>query len=149
MRPLKRHKDASGKLFLEVPLRGGDLIRHPLLNKGTAFSAQEREDFHLTGLLPHEINTLEQQVQRAGSAIRRMVEPLDKYASLVTLQNRNEQLFFSVLCANLQELMPIIYTPTVGQATQRFSHEFRGGRGLWLTPDHKGKMKEDVIPRVQ
>jgi malic enzyme len=146
MRPLKRHKDASGKLFLEVPLRGGDLIRHPLLNKGTAFSAQEREDFHLTGLLPHESNTLEQQVQRAGSAIRRIKEPMDKYASLVTMQNRNEQLFFSVLCANLQELMPIIYTPTVGQATQRFSHEFRGGRGLWITPDHKGKMK-DIIRR--
>ena len=121
MRPLKRHKDASGKLFLEVPLRGGDLIRHPLLNKGTAFSAQEREDFHLPGLLPHESNSLEQQVQRAGSAIRRIKEPMEKYASLVTMQNRNEQLFFSVLCANLQELMPIIYTPTVGQATQRFS----------------------------
>jgi len=75
MRPLKRHKDASGKLFLEVPLRGSDLIRHPLLNKGTAFSPQERDDFHLNGLLPHESNTLEQQVQRAGSAIRRMESP--------------------------------------------------------------------------
>jgi len=146
MRPLKRHKDASGKLFLEVPLRGSDLLRHPLLNKGTAFSAKEREDFHLHGLLPHQTNTLEQQVQRAGSAIRRMADPMDKYASLVTMQNRNEQLFFSVLCANLQELMPIIYTPTVGQATQRFSHEYRGGRGLWITPDHKGKMK-DILRR--
>ncbi|MBT4492377.1 MAG: NAD-dependent malic enzyme [Gammaproteobacteria bacterium] len=142
MRPLKQHKNADGQLFLEVPLRGSELLRHPLLNKGSAFSARERADFHLHGLLPHETNTLEQQVQRAGTAIKRLSDPMDRYASLVTLQNRNEQLFFSVLCENLQELMPVIYTPTVGQATQRFSHEFRGGRGLWITPEHKGMIKD-------
>jgi len=146
MRPLKRHKDAAGNLHLEVPLRGSELIRHPLLNKGTAFTARERSDFHLHGLLPHETNTLEQQVQRAGAAIRRLSDPMEQYASLVTLQNRNEQLFFSVLCENLQELMPVIYTPTVGRATQRFSHEYRGGRGLWITPEHKGLMK-DILRR--
>lgn len=142
MRPLKQYIDSDGKVRLDVPLRGSELIRHPLLNKGTAFSEEEREAFHLHGLLPYEINTLERQVQRVTAAIRRLSDPMDKYAHLVTLQNRNEQLFFAVLCANLKELMPIIYTPTVGQATQRFSHEFRGGRGLWITPAHRGRIRE-------
>jgi len=146
MRPLKEYIDADGKRVLEVPLRGIDLIRHPLLNKGTAFSLKERGDFHLHGLLPHETNTLEKQVQRTSAAIMRLTDPMEKYAHLATLQNRNEQLFFAVLCANLQDLMPIIYTPTVGQATQRFSHEFRGGRGLWITPEHKGMVK-DIMRR--
>lgn len=142
MRPLKRIKTKDGTIRLEVPLRGGDLIRHPQLNKGTAFTPQERDDFHLHGLLPHATNTLEQQIQRASANIKRLSDPLDRYAGLVTLQNRNEQLFFNVLLDNLQEFMPVIYTPTVGAATQRFSHEFRGGRGLWITPEDKGRMKD-------
>lgn len=142
MKSLKQHTNADGQVCLEVPLRGHELIQHPLLNKGTAFSAQERDDFHLHGLLPHEANTLEQQVQRTSAAILRLTDPMDRYASLVTLQNRNEQLFFAVLSANIRELMPVIYTPTVGLATQRFSHEYRGGRGIWITPEHKGMMKE-------
>ena len=142
MRPLKRIKTKDGHIRLEVPLRGGDLIRHPQLNKGTAFTPQERDDFHLHGLLPHATNTLEQQIQRASANIKRLSDPLDRYAGLVTLQNRNEQLFFNVLLDNLQEFMPVIYTPTVGAATQRFSHEFRGGRGLWITPEDKGRMKD-------
>ena len=146
MRPLKQSRNAEGQLQLEVPLRGHELIRHPMLNKGTAFTTEEREQFHLLGLLPSDINPLERQVQRASAAIRRLEDPLDKYAYLVTLQNRNEHLFYAVLCANLQELMPVIYTPTVGRATQRFSHEFRGGRGLWITPEHKGKIR-DILRR--
>ncbi|MGB0692384.1 MAG: NAD-dependent malic enzyme [Pseudomonadales bacterium] len=142
MRPLKRIKTKDGQIRLEVPLRGGDLIRHPQLNKGTAFTPQERDDFHLHGLLPHATNTLEQQVQRVSANIKRLSDPLDRYAGLVTLQNRNEHLFFSVLLENLQDFMPVIYTPTVGAATQRFSHEFRGGRGLWITPEDKGRMKD-------
>ncbi|MEK9823644.1 MAG: NAD-dependent malic enzyme, partial [Gammaproteobacteria bacterium] len=142
MRPLKRIKTKDGQIRLEVPLRGGDLIRHPQLNKGTAFTPQERDDFHLHGLLPHATNSLEQQVQRVSANIKRLSDPLDRYAGLVTLQNRNEHLFFSVLLENLQDFMPVIYTPTVGAATQRFSHEFRGGRGLWITPEDKGRMKD-------
>ncbi len=146
MRPLKQSRTANGQLQLEVPLRGHELIRHPMLNKGTAFTPEEREQFHLLGLLPSDVNPMERQIQRAGAAIRRLEDPLEKYAYLVTLQNRNEHLFYAVLCANLQELMPVIYTPTVGRATQRFSHEFRGGRGLWITPDHKGKIR-DILRR--
>lgn len=146
MRPLKQSRRPDGQLQLEVPLRGHELLRHPMLNKGTAFTPEEREQFHLLGLLPSDVNPLERQVQRASAAIRRLEDPLEKYAYLVTLQNRNEHLFYAVLCANLQELMPVIYTPTVGRATQRFSHEFRGGRGLWITPEHKGKIK-DILRR--
>lgn len=146
MRPLKQSRRSDGQLQLEVPLRGHELLRHPMLNKGTAFTPEEREEFHLLGLLPSDINTMERQIQRASAAIRRLEDPLEKYGYLVTLQNRNEHLFYAVLCENLQELMPVIYTPTVGRATQRFSHEFRGGRGLWITPDHKGKIK-DILRR--
>ena len=146
MRPPKQLRDSEGRLKLEVSLRGHDLIRHPMLNKGTAFSSEERQQFHLQGLLPSEVIPQGLQVQRAGAAIRRLDDPLEKYAYLVTLQNRNEHLFYAVLRANMQELMPIIYTPTVGQATQRFSHEFRGGRGLWITPEHKGKIR-DILRR--
>ncbi len=146
MRPLKQSRDTDGNLSVEVPLRGHELLRHPMLNKGTAFTQEEREQFHLLGLLPSDINPMERQIQRVSAAIRRLSDPLEKYAHLVTLQNRNEHLFYAVLCANLQGLMPIIYTPTVGQATQRFSHEFRGGRGLWITPEHKGQIK-DILRR--
>lgn len=142
MRPLKRSRNSEGKPCVEVPLRGHDLIRHPLLNKGTAFTDRERTDFHLHGLLPSGHNTLEQQTRRSSAAVARVSDPLEKYNYLVTLQNRNEQLFYSVLCENLESLMPIIYTPTVGRATQRFSHEFRGGRGLWITPEHRGKIRD-------
>ena len=73
MRPLKRIKTKDGQIRLELPLRGGDLIRHPQLNKGTAFTPQERDDFHLHGLLPHATNTLEQQVQRIDEKLDRIL----------------------------------------------------------------------------
>lgn len=146
MRPLKQYRNSDGSIAIEVPLRGHELIRHPMLNKGTAFTHEEREQFHLQGLLPSDINPMDRQIQRASAAIGRLSDPLEKYGYLATLLNRNEHLFYAVLCANLQDLMPIIYTPTVGRATQRFSHEFRGGRGLWITPAHKGRIR-DILRR--
>jgi malic enzyme len=127
---------------LEVSKRGFELIRTPLLNKGTAFSTQERRAFGIEGLLPHGGKTLDQQARRVYAQISRHADPLEKYVAIAALRDRNEILFYRVLCEHLEEFMPIVYTPTVGLATQRFSHVFQQGRGLWITPDMRGRMVE-------
>jgi malic enzyme len=127
---------------IRVVKTGYDLIRDPLLNKGTGFTPQEREQFGLHGLLPHEQNTMEQQARRNYNALHALEHRLDQYVSLTALQDRNEQLFYRVLMEHLEEFMPIIYTPTVGLATQNFSHVYRRGRGVWITPDFKGHIAE-------
>jgi len=124
----------------KVSLRGLDLIREPLLNKGIAFSAKERKDFGLEGLLPYRSATIEQQAHRIYQSLDRFDEPLEKYMALAALHDRNEHLYFYLLRQKLEELLPIVYTPTVGLATMRFSHVFQRGRGVWITPDLKGSV---------
>jgi malic enzyme len=133
---------------VEVRQRGFDLIRTPLLNKGTAFSAAERRTFKLEGLLPHQNKSLAQQARRVYAQISRHSDNLEKYVAIAALRDRNETLFYRVLIEHLDEFMPIIYTPTVGLATQRFSHVFQQGRGIWITPDMKGRM-EEVLRNAQ
>ena len=127
---------------LDVTERGHQLIREPMLNKGSAFSDEERRELGLEGLLPGRVNDIRRQVVRVRAALGRLSEPLNRYIELAALQGRNEQLYYRVLIDHLEELMPIVYTPTVGLATRRFSHLFRGGRGLWITPAHRGRIAE-------
>jgi malate dehydrogenase (oxaloacetate-decarboxylating) len=127
---------------LKITQRGADLYRDPLLNKGSAFTPQERASLGLDGLLPSRVNTMAQQVRRIHMTLDRLRDPFDKYLELSGLQDRNEQLFYRVLCDQLKALMPIIYTPTVGKATREFSHVFRRARGVWITPDHRGRVAE-------
>ena len=138
--PVIKANDAHSRL--EVGQRGVELIQTPLLNKGTAFSAEERRTFELEGLLPHESKTLGQQARRAYAQISRHTDDLEKHVAIAALRDRNETLFYRVLTDHLEEFMPIVYTPTVGLATQRFSHTFQQGRGLWITPDMKGRIAE-------
>jgi malic enzyme len=123
-----------------VAKTGYDLIRDPLLNKGSAFTEAERSAFALHGLLPPEVNTIEQQERRAYATIRKVEDPLEKYVALSELHDRNEQLFHHVLTRHIEDLMPVVYTPTVGLATQNFSHVFRRGRGVWITPNFRGEI---------
>jgi malic enzyme len=118
------------------------LLRHAMYTKGSAFSREERAAFGLGGLLPAHVTTLDLQARRAFANIQRKSDPLEKYIGLAALQDRNEHLFFRVLSDHLEELMPIVYTPTVGLACQEFSHIFRRARGLWITPDHRGRVGE-------
>jgi malate dehydrogenase (oxaloacetate-decarboxylating) len=133
--------DEDGTTVVECALRGDRLLSHAMFNKGTGFTRDERDAFGLLGLLPHVVCTIEQQVERVHARLNRKTDPLEKYIGLAALQDRNETLFHRLLLEHLEELMPIVYTPTVGQACQLYSTIFRRGRGLWITPDHQGRIR--------
>lgn len=142
MRKFELFRDETGAPVLRVPFTGQALLREPLMNKGTGFPADERVTFGLEGLLPSQHISLRMQARRIYASISAYSEPLERYVELAALQDRNEHLFYRVLCDHLEELMPIVYTPTVGLATRRFSAVFRRGRGVWITPDFAGRVAD-------
>jgi malate dehydrogenase (oxaloacetate-decarboxylating)(NADP+) len=121
--------------------RGVEILRNPLLNKGTAFTEAERDALGLRGLLPPKVHTIEEQIQRVMGNYKRRSDDLDRYLFLTDLQDRNETLFYRVVVENLEEMMPIIYTPTVGKACQLFGHIFRRPRGLYISYEDRGKVE--------
>jgi malate dehydrogenase (oxaloacetate-decarboxylating)(NADP+) len=122
--------------------RGTTLLRDPTLNKGTAFTDAEREALGLRGLLPPRVATLEDQVERVLENIRRLDSNLSKYILLESLQDRNETLFYRVVTENPDEMMPLIYTPTVGLACQQFGHIYRRPRGMYVTASDRGRIAQ-------
>jgi malate dehydrogenase (oxaloacetate-decarboxylating)(NADP+) len=112
--------------FIEVPLCGELLIDFPMFNKGTAFTQSERDELRLHGLLPPRIVTMEQQVERAMDNYARKSTDLERYIHLISLLDRNETLFYRILLDRLEEMLPIVYTPTVGLACQRFGRIYWG-----------------------
>jgi malate dehydrogenase (oxaloacetate-decarboxylating) len=123
-------------------LRGYDLLHTPLLNKGTAFTLEERMELGLTGLLPPEVKTLEQQESRAYEQYLWQPDDVARNVYLTSLHDRNEVLFYRLLTDHLREMLPVVYTPTVAQAIQRYSHEYRRPRGLFLSIDHPELVEE-------
>jgi malate dehydrogenase (oxaloacetate-decarboxylating) len=133
-----------GQFRIECPYRGLVLLRHAMYSKGSAFTQEERVTFGMEGLLPAHVTSLDLQARRAYRAIQRKTDALEKYIGLASLQDRNEHLFYRVLLDHVEELLPVVYTPTVGRACQEFSHIFRRARGLWITPEHRGRI-HDVL----
>jgi malate dehydrogenase (oxaloacetate-decarboxylating)(NADP+) len=121
---------------------GVALLRDPLLNKGTAFTEQERDALGLRGLLPAHVLSMEEQAERMLTNLRRLPNDLDKYVALNALHDRNETLFFRVVCDNIEEIQPIIYTLTVGLACQRFGHIFQRPRGIFMGANDRGRVAE-------
>ncbi len=124
-------------------LRGIDVLRDPDVNKSTAFTAEERERLGLRGLLPPAISTQHMQITRVLENLRRQSSDIDRYIFLRALQGRNRRLFYRTVIDHIEEIMPIIYTPTVGEACLEFAHIYRHTRALFITPDDRGD-----IPRL-
>jgi malate dehydrogenase (oxaloacetate-decarboxylating) len=125
-------------------LRGQDVLHTPLLNKGTAFTTEERTALALTGLLPPAVKTLEQQAARAYGQFREQPNDLARNVYLAALHDRNEVLFYRLVTTHLREMLPIVYTPTVAQAIQQYSHEYRRPRGVFLSIDHPELVEESL-----
>ena len=126
---------------LTVDCEGKALLRNPLCNKGTGFTHEERRRLGIEGLLPSQHNSIETQAQRIYQSIFFNPDPVGRHIDLSLLQNRNEVLFYKVLSLHLEEAMPIIYTPTVGKASQHYSRVYRRASGVFVTPEHKGRIE--------
>ncbi|MBK8870465.1 MAG: hypothetical protein IPN19_05335 [Elusimicrobia bacterium] len=123
-------KDASGEDVVEVTRVGAGLLEDPLLNKGSGFPVDERCALGLEGLLPPHVSTWEEQIQRSYGNYLKKTTDLERHVFLTSLQDRNETLFYGLIQAHIKEMMPIIYTPVVGEACRQYSHLYRRPRGF-------------------
>ncbi|MDO8954631.1 MAG: NAD-dependent malic enzyme [Gammaproteobacteria bacterium] len=134
--------DKDGHIYYEVNQSGYNLLRNPALNKGSAFPADEREALELVGLLPPCESNIETQIQRTYQIFQSKVNDIEKHIYLRGVQDSNETLFYAVLNRYITEMMPIVYTPVVGLACQKFSHIYRFPRGLYLSYLYKDRIDE-------
>src|SRR5215472_9177004 len=136
---------AYGAIKTAAPMSGHptgyDLLRNPRLNKGTAFTEAERRALRLEGLLPPAVTTMALQVARRHAEIAALADDLQKYLVLSDLQERNETLYYAILMSDPAAYMPLVYTPTVGDACQRFAHIFRQARGMYLPVTARGRLE--------
>lgn len=126
----------------ETALRGRSILKSPRLNKGVAFSLKERQELGLNGLLPPAVMTLEEQASRSYEQFKEQPDDLSKYVYLSLLRARNEILFYRLVSDHISEMLPVVYTPTIGLAIQRYSQVYRGPNGLYLSIDDQDGMKE-------
>src|SRR5262245_36948594 len=131
--------------FLEVSLTGHTLLDNPLLNKGTAFPEDERIDLGLLGLLPPHVASVDEQLARTYGNYKRTANYIERYVFLVSMQDRNETLFYRLVQEHIREMMPIIYTPVVGLGCERYSRIYRRPRGLYISYEQRDQI--DTILR--
>ena len=124
---------------------GRDLISQPLLNKGAAFTARERDRHGLHGLMPPGVATMGEQLALELEHVRRKSDDLERYIGLAALQDRNETLFYRLLVDHLEEMAPIVYTPTVGRACETYSHIYRRPRGLYVSALDRGRIDRKSV----
>ncbi|MBC8258662.1 MAG: NAD-dependent malic enzyme [SAR324 cluster bacterium] len=142
---IKRHHiDLLDEPVLPINKRGTEILRDPLLNKGTGFPDSERDELGIRGLVPPQVVSIDDQVQRVMDNYRRKTNDLERYIHLEALHDRNETLYYRVLLEHIDELTPIIYTPVVGQACQYFGHIYRRTRGMYFASSNRGYFKEMV-----
>ena len=134
----------SRDAVLQISARGRLVLVHPMANRGTAFTLNEREQLGLSGLLPSRVTTIEEQLRRTYAQYSRSPSPLAKFIQLTQLRDRNEVLFYRLLSEHLEEMLPIIYTPTIGEAIERFSHEYTGARAVFLSIDHPELVEQSL-----
>jgi malic enzyme len=128
-------EELAGTQAIRTHKLGVWLLHNPSTNQGTAYDRAQRDALRLRGMVPYRVQTLAQQAAAAIDQIRAKPSPLERYIGMASLHDRNEVLFYRVLVDHIAELMPIVYTPTVGEACQKFSQIYRSPRGLWITPD--------------
>ncbi len=126
----------------QSPLTGSELLRTASANKSTAFTEEERDQLKLRGLLPAAVGSIDTQIERVLANIRRKDSDIEKYIFLSALQDRNERLFYRLIMENIREIMPLIYTPTVGQACKEFANIFRTEKGFYITANDRGRIRE-------
>ena len=131
-------------LVARIRARGNDVLRIPIVNRGTAFTEAERRALGLVGLLPTGVSSMEAQVRRTYGQYRSQPDALAKHLYLAALRDRNEVLFYRLLTDHLQEMLPIVYTPTIGEVIERFSHEYNRPRGVFLSIDHPDDIESSL-----
>src|SRR5882724_2690652 len=139
---MARQSQATHEMALQPHLRGQALLDTPTLNKGTAFTAEERRDYGLEGLLPQAVETLDRQLERALQHLEAKPNDLERYLYLIGLADRNETLFYRTLMSDPARFVPIVYDPTVADACLAFGHIYRRARGMYLTREMKGRIAD-------
>ena len=143
-RPFEFESTPTGTT-VRVRVRGNDVLAIPLINRGTAFTKAERDSLRLNGLMPSGIVPIEGQISRVYQQFREQPDALSKNVYLSAMRDRNEVLFYRLLAEHLEEMLPIVYTPTIGEAIERFSHTYNRPRGVFLSIDHPEKMEKALV----
>jgi malate dehydrogenase (oxaloacetate-decarboxylating) len=133
---------ATGQPYMAVAQKGRALLLDSLVNKGTAFTQRERDDLGLHGLLPPAVSTIQEQMKRTYESYESKSSDIEKFIYLTSLHDRNETLFYRLVHEHIDEMMPVVYTPVVGEACQKYSHIYRRGRGLYVAYEHRDRIEE-------
>lgn len=133
---------ATGQQYMAVSEKGTPLLLNPLTNKGSAFTRRERDELDLNGLVPPAVCTIQQQMERTYESFQAKTSNLEKFIYLTSLHDRNETLFYRLVLEHIDEMMPIVYTPVVGEACQQYSHIYRRGRGLYIAYEQRESIEK-------